>query len=624
MKSRTDANDNFSLYGLMARGRTAMGKRLLKVWLLQPLVDKGAIDERLDVVEAFATDGELREQIRDNLLRGLPDVERLTRKLERKRATLSDLCQLYRASSKLPSIISELSRAAEGGAEVLQQRFVDPLATAHDAEHLTKFEELLEAAVDLDRVPDEYLVCATYSPDLQSLKEDKDEVEAEIEELARGIAGDLGLVFDKTIKLEWHKVNNSRTRCMRITAKEEKQARKKLSAKYLLLETRKDGTKFTNRALKDAAQRLADLTADYNARQTELVEQVVAVAHSFVDVWLTVAATLAELDVLAGFAELSVNAPTPFVRPEMLDADAGEVTLQGSRHPCVEAQDEVDFIKNDCDMRRGQSWFQIITGPNMGGKSTYIRQVGVAVLMAQVGCFVPCDAARIAVRDCIFARVGAGDCQLRGVSTFMAEMLETASILKGATARSLVIIDELGRGTSTYDGFGLAWAISEHLMQEIGCSTLFATHFHELTALRGEVGVRNLHVETAIDKASGRLTMIYKVSEGACDQSFGIHVAEYARFPEAVLELARKKALELEDFSSPGGDTAGGASRKRAAAGEAEGAGRARRFLAEFAALPLDTLPQAEAAQRVKGLCDGLAADAQANPWLSELLQCGA
>jgi len=387
---------------------------------------------------------------------------------------------------------------------------------------------------------------------------------------------------------------------------------------------RRDGTKFTNRALKDAAQRLADLTADYNARQTELVEQVVAVAHSFVDVWLTVAATLAELDVLAGFAELSVNAPTPFVRPEMLDADAGEVTLQGSRHPCVEAQDEVDFIKNDCDMRRGQSWFQIITGPNMGGKSTYIRQVGVAVLMAQVGCFVPCDAARIAVRDCIFARVGAGDCQLRGVSTFMAEMLETASILKGATARSLVIIDELGRGTSTYDGFGLAWAISEHLMQEIGCSTLFATHFHELTALRGEVGVRNLHVETAIDKASGRLTMIYKVSEGACDQSFGIHVAEYARFPEAVLELARKKALELEDFSSPGGDTAGGASRKRAAAGEAEGAGRARRFLAEFAALPLDTLPQAEAAQRVKGLCDGLAADAQANPWLSELLQCGA
>jgi len=639
-----------SLTALLNIGRTPMGRRLGAAWLRAPLVDLAAIRARHDVVEALTVDGGLRSALRDGLLRGLPDLERLARKLERRTASLADLCSLYSAASRLGPLCAALrSYDAAGGpagadahATVLASWFADPLSRAADPGHLGKFEDLIEAALDLDRVPDEYLVSAAYDAGLQSLRADKEAAEGGVTAAAAAAAADLGLVLDKTVKLEWFKPGGSgaRVRCLRLTATEERRIRSKLSSPgYSLLETRKDGTKFTARSLRAAADALAAADTAYARRQAALADQVVAVAATFCDVWAHVGKLVGELDALAAFAAAGAAAPLPYVRPTMTPPDGGVLALRSLRHPVVEALAGVDFVPNDAVLAKHGSpdgdgavrttdpdaaWFAVVTGPNMGGKSTFIRSAGLAVVMAQAGCFVPADGATIPVRDAVFARVGAGDCQARGVSTFMAEMLETASILRGATSASLVIVDELGRGTSTYDGFGLAWAISEHLMAGVGCPTLFATHFHELTALDGPGGVANWHVEAAVEGTAGdaarkRLTMLYRVAPGPCDQSFGIHVAEVAGFPACVVAAARARAAALEDFSAPGGKGCPPPAKKARAGGEEDSpvAARARAFLSGLAGLEGDGVAALEQAAL---LVAGLEKDAAADPALRGLV----
>ncbi|XRB17399.1 DNA mismatch repair protein MSH2 [Pseudoscourfieldia marina] len=533
-----------SIYALLCHQRTPMGKRLLRTWLKQPLVNESLIEARHDVVELLSNAPSVLSTLRDAVMRGLPDAERLARKLERQNATLQDLCLLYKVSSAIPLLITalgSLDTSAPGargrGAEILADRFAKPFEELHTEDKLRRFEGLIEAAIDLSRVPEEYAVNPSYDQKLQDLREERDAVEARLEAMGVKAAKVLGLELGKSLKLERTTVHGYH---FRITKTEEQKVRKKLSAHYTVFDTRKDGCKFHSSELRNAAADYERLTKKYEASQRELTAQVVEVASSFVDLFDGVTNKIAELDVLCGFAHVVATSPRPYTRPTMTyGGDGDEISLYDARHPLVETL-VADYVPNDVKID-AEGRLLVVTGANMGGKSTLLRSVGCCVLLAQVGMFVPASAATISARDAIFARVGAGDALGKGLSTFMLEMLETGALLRSATPMSLVLIDELGRGTSTTDGLALADAIARHLLEEVRAPTMFATHFFELArGLTNVAGARNAHLSASCEGSSG-LTLLYKVKEGQADASFGVRVAQHAQLPAEVVQWAEER-----------------------------------------------------------------------------------
>ena len=527
--------------GLLNVCKTSQGQRLLSQWVKQPLVDERKINERLDLVELFFDNTNIRQEIQDGPLRHIPDLSRLSKKYYSSRCNLQDCYRVYKAILQLPILVEALKQYEGKHSKVVEDVFVKPLEAA--VSDFDAFTELVDTTIDLDEAAKQnYIIKPEFDESLQECADAMDQLNSQTADELEKAARDLGLVAEKTLKLDYGPQHGY---YFRVTLKEEKGLRN--NKKYTTIETRKDGVRFVNAALKAISVDYKAQRDSYNELQTHLANEVLKVAAGYADPMQTLSDLLAYLDVLISFATVALQAPIPFVRPTIHPKGSGKIILKASRHPCLEAQDDIGFIANDVTLTKGEQDFIIITGPNMGGKSTYIRQVGLITLMAQIGSYVPCDTAEVTVVDSILARVGAGDSQLKGVSTFMAEMLETSSILRCATADSLVIIDELGRGTSTYDGFGLAWAISQHIASELKSFCLFATHFHELTALSDEItSVKNFHV-TALT-SSEELTLLYRVKPGVCDQSFGIHVAEIAHFPLHVIEYAKQKAKELESF----------------------------------------------------------------------------
>ncbi|KAK5092551.1 MSH2 protein [Lithohypha guttulata] len=568
MPGPRDGSRTMSIFGLLNNCKTPIGSRLLAQWLKQPLMSLLEIEKRQQLVEAFVNDTELRQSLQEEHLRSIPDLYRLAKKFQRKMANLEDVVRAYQVVIRLPGFI-------EAFESVMDESYKGALDEAYTntfrdfSGKLGKLAEMVETTVDLDALDHhEFIIKPEFDEGLRMIRTALDKNNHDMQVEHRKVGKDLNQDTEKKLFLENHRVHGY---CFRLTRNEASAIRNK--SRYQEISTQKNGVYFTTRELADMRREYDQLSANYNSKQSGLVNEVVTVAASYVPVLEALAAIISHLDVIVSFAHTSVHAPTSYVRPKMHARGTGDTVLTEARHPCMECQDDITFITNDVELRRDSSRFLIITGPNMGGKSTYIRTIGCIALMAQIGCFVPCTTAELTIFDCILARVGASDSQLKGVSTFMAEMLETANILKSATRDSLIIIDELGRGTSTYDGFGLAWAISEEIVSRIGAFGCFATHFHELTSLAEKFpgAVRNLHVVAFVgdeqkvvkdgDEEDGSLktkqevTLLYRVEPGVSDQSFGIHVAELVRFPQKVVNMARRKAEELEDFShSSGGD----------------------------------------------------------------------
>ena len=513
-----------SLLGVLDRCVTPMGSRMLAEWLASPLVDRQKIEQRLDAVEELVKQPQLLEGLRE-LFRQVCDLERLVARAITGRVGPRDLRTLGETLEVLPKI-QELLRNPQSERLVVLTREIEP------CEELR--EELLRALEEScpTSAKDGGFIRPGYSPELDELREigrgGKDWiVRYQAEEIARTGIPTLKVGFNKVFGY-YIEVSNTH--------------RDKVPPHYIRKQTIKNAERYITPELKSYEEKV--LSAEERAKQLEyelFVNLRAKVVEAKTELKRT-AAALAELDVYTALADVARR--RNYCRPQLVEEQVLQI-VEG-RHPVLDAGElATKFVPNDTHMDESSGKILIITGPNMAGKSTYIRQVALIVLMAQIGSFVPARKATIGLADRIFARVGASDEIARGQSTFMVEMLETARILNLATPRSLVILDEIGRGTSTYDGISLAWAIVEYIHDRIGCRTLFATHYHELTDLAQACEqVRNLNV--AVREWGDQVVFLHKIVEGAADKSYGIHVARLAGIPKPVIDRAKQILAQLE------------------------------------------------------------------------------
>jgi DNA mismatch repair protein MutS len=522
-----------SLLGVLDSTVTSMGGRLLRRWIAHPLLDLERLTRRLDAVEAFYGDTPARTRLRE-LLKDVADLERLSSRVVQGIARPRDLLGTRQSLGALPKIQELVAQMDTASEDICSLGSLDPCQD-------------VVALLDQALVDDPPTTLTTggvirpgFSAELDNILAASRDAKAWVANLEKQERERTGV---KSLKVGYNKVFGYYLEITKANAD-------RVPEEYIRKQTLVNAERYITPELKEyeslilnAQERMLDLEGQI---YRQVLEQVAAASGRL----LAVARALARLDLFAGLAEVALM--HRYVRPNL--TTDGELRIVAGRHPVVEiTQREEPFVPNDASFSEEEA-ILIITGPNMAGKSTYLRQVALIVLLAQIGSYVPADEAQIALVDRIFTRIGAQDEISAGQSTFMVEMVETANLLNHATSRSLLVLDEVGRGTSTYDGISIAWAVVEHIHNHprLRCKTLFATHYHELTQLSGLLPrVRNLNVAVAEEK--DRVVFLRRIVPGGADRSYGIHVAQLAGLPKSVIRRAEEILDELEqEARAPG------------------------------------------------------------------------
>ncbi len=523
----TGSGDAVTLFRAIDHSLTPMGKRLLRAWMLRPGIDAAEINARLDAVEEQVRSTVEREELR-RALDGVLDVERLLSRITLETANPRDLLALAASLGRLPGIRGSLARFKS-------DRMASLLASVDDLADLrARIESTLVEEPPLT-LADGGVIRGAIDPELDELRtlsRCSKQFLAQIEERERlrtGIAS-LKVKFNSVFGyyIEISKANQHLA-----------------PPDYERKQTLVNAERFTTPELKQYESKILDAQEKIVEIERRLFAELRAAIAGEARRIRQTALAVAQVDVLAGLAYLAAN--NNYCRPQFVFS--GEIEIREGRHPVVERPELTGsndrFVPNDLYLNSTSDAIQVLTGPNMGGKSTYLRQSALIVILAQMGSFVPARSARLSVVDRIFTRIGAADNLARGRSTFMVEMTETAAILNTATPNSLILLDEVGRGTATYDGLAIAWAAIEYIHARTRAKTLFATHYHELTELADQLsGVKNYHV--SVKENAGGIVFLRRVEPGAADRSYGIEVAKLAGLPPEVIARAREVLAEHE------------------------------------------------------------------------------
>ncbi|MFW6376150.1 MAG: DNA mismatch repair protein MutS [Thermoplasmatota archaeon] len=523
-RSLRDDSKKGTLLNVLDDTITAMGSRKLRNWLQQPLLDIDRIRERLNAVEELVDEIFLKDDLREQM-DGIYDLERLISRVVYGNANARDLLGIKDTLEKIEPLIEMLEDTESRKLNEIKKR-IDPLTDIRD--------KIDSAIVDNPptTVKEGGIIQEGFDEDLDELKRKSREGKEWINELEKKERERTGI---DRLKVGYNKVHG-------YYLEVSKTQTDKVPQNYNRKQTLKNSERYYTPELKEKEDEIISAEEKMEALEYEIFKKLREEVGDESERFQNTAETIAELDVLTSFAHVSIR--NNYNRPEVYPDD--KIKVNDGRHPVVEKTIEENFVPNDCLMDNGKNQFLIITGPNMSGKSTYMRQVALVTLLAQVGCFVPAEYAEIGVVDRIFTRVGALDDLTKGHSTFMVEMVELSNILHNATKNSLILLDEIGSGTSTFDGLSIAWAVTEYISREINAKTLFATHYHEITELEKSLDcVKNLHV--AAKDTGEEVRFLRKVREGSTDKSYGVHVASLAGLPDPVVQRAHDVLEQIED-----------------------------------------------------------------------------